>query len=322
MSYSMSSTDIVNPATKKFSIVIPAFNEERYLSLCLESICQNDFHKDDIEIIVVDNGSTDRTKEIARSHGAEVISDSVKNVAGLRNLGASKARGEIIAFVDADCMVSRDWLKGASLYFDEPGVVAWGSPPLPPKQATWVQRTWFFVRQNENPVQEVSWLGTANLFVRREAFALVKGFDETLITCEDTDLCYRLLKYGKIVSDTRIEQIHLREPSTIKEFFFKEVWRGKGSFKGFFHHGLLLSELPSIAIPIYFGLIIPGLFLAVILKLSGALLAALLILYALPTIFVLYKLRRRSISNRDLPQLVILLQLYFLARTLAAYQRK
>ena len=116
------------------------------------------------EVIVVDNGSTDQTREIADSYGAKVLRDDTINVSGLRNLGANESTGDILAFVDADCIVSEEWLRNASVYFNDMEVVAWGGPPVPPQDASWVQKTWFLITQKENKVQDVGWLGTIDLF--------------------------------------------------------------------------------------------------------------------------------------------------------------
>ncbi|GAF86581.1 unnamed protein product, partial [marine sediment metagenome] len=74
----------------KVSIIIPTYNEEKRLPACLDSISRLDYSKEDIEVIVVDNGSTDGTREIAKSCGVEVLRDDSMNVSGLRNLGASQ----------------------------------------------------------------------------------------------------------------------------------------------------------------------------------------------------------------------------------------
>ncbi len=123
------------------SIIIPALNEEKYLPGCLRSIENLDFPKDQIEVIVIDNGSTDKTKEVAVNHGAEFLQDSTLNVSGLRNLGAMHAKNDILAFVDADCLVATDWLIKADKYFQDSGTIAWGAPPSLPDNPTWVQKT-------------------------------------------------------------------------------------------------------------------------------------------------------------------------------------
>lgn len=299
-----------------FSIIIPAFNEEAYIASCLKSINELDYPKHLVEVIVVDNGSTDRTPEIAKREGAIVLRNDEMNVSGLRNFGASKAKGDVLAFVDADCLVKKDLLQQASSYFDRQDVVAWGSPPIVPENATWVPRTWYVVRKKEKVVQDVDWLESMNLFVRKEHFAAIGGFNESLITCEDVDFCYRLQKHGKIVSDSTIQVVHLGEAATVKEFIAKEIWRGKSNFEGIRSHGFSLAELPSLFIPIYFGFFLPLVFLLVLFLLDPSWFVFVFLLYCLPSAAFLYKMRGKVEMTTLLP-LLLLVQVYFVSRTIA-----
>jgi glycosyltransferase involved in cell wall biosynthesis len=93
------------------SVIVPAFNEELYLPQSLSSLqraaagCECS-----VELIVVDNASTDRTAEIARASGARVVCEPVHNVARVRNAGAAAAYGEVLVFVDADTIVPPEFL--------------------------------------------------------------------------------------------------------------------------------------------------------------------------------------------------------------------
>lgn len=95
----------------KFSFVIPALNEEGYIELCLKSIKAQS--EKPYEIIVVDNGSIDRTSEIAKKLGCKVVSERKRGISHARNKGAKVAKGDILCFVDADGILSRNWLKEA-----------------------------------------------------------------------------------------------------------------------------------------------------------------------------------------------------------------
>ncbi len=301
------------------SIIIPAFNEEKNISMCLESIFRLNYPQDRFEVIVVDNGSTDRTRDIVGEYNVSLVVDDEKNVSGLRNLGACLAKGNILAFVDADCIVSADWLKNAEKYFYSLEIAAWGAPPVIPENATWVQTTWYLVRQKEKEVQEVEWLESMNLFVRSHLFNEIGGFNPGLITAEDVDFSYRISKFGTIVSDSNIKVVHRGEAATIKEFFRKEVWRGIGNFSGIKSHGLKFKELSSLGIPIYFGLVVPSLFLYSMVTQSQLLNVGVFMLYLCPSLIVLWKVLKKKVTRSiaRLLILMVLLQAYFFARTIA-----
>ncbi|MGD9506488.1 MAG: glycosyltransferase family 2 protein [Syntrophobacteraceae bacterium] len=303
------------------SIIIPAYNEERLLPACLDSIDNLEYDKGLIEVIVIDNGSTDSTREIAQAYGVKLIRDDAKNVSGLRNLGVKEARGDIVAFVDADCVVKKDWLREASAYFYDASIAAWGSPPCIPDNSTWVQKTWFIVRRRDAIVQDVDWLESMNLFVHRGQFEAIGGFNESLETCEDVDFSYRMKARGRIVSDSRIGVIHYGEAATIRQFIKKEMWRGRGNLYGVLSHGLRLRELPSLGIPIYFSVILP-LFLVAFTRAAGAgAVIAAIFFYSLPSILASVKMRNRIHGIEELLKLLFLLQFYFFCRTIAAFKK-
>ncbi len=311
-----------NDINHKVSIIIPAFNEEEMLPLCLESIQSLDWPEEYVEVIVIDNGSTDNTVQVAISFGAEVYQKKEATVSGLRNFGAEKSSGDILAFVDADCIVSPDWLKKSQIYFDRNDVVAWGNPPGIPENSTWVQRAWHLLRKKQNTIEKVEWLESMNLFVRRNLFDDVSGFDESLITCEDVDFSYRLSEYGHIIADQSIKVQHLGEADTVKVFIRKELWRGKGNYAGLFKHGLSLKELPSLVMPVYMGLFLPSLIISVIVNRSGLLLFPTLSAIILPGIITLVKVRKKKASLGLKSQLFILSYVYFIVRTIALIPSK
>lgn len=299
------------------SVIIPARNEARHLPGLLDSIKGLDYPRGNLEVIVVDNGSTDRTPEIAESFGARVLRDDTGSVAGLRNLGARHATGGLLAFVDADCIVSRDWLKTAAPYYERHQIAAWGAPPVPPDDSTWVQRTWYVVRRKEKSVQEVDWLESMNLFVRKEQFLSVDGFNEALATCEDVDLCYRMARFGKILADAGLEVIHKGEARTLGEFVRKETWRGQSNLHGLWSHGLSLKEIPSLAVPLYYGIFLPASALACAVFRTPQWLAAFVLACLLPPAAALYRLRGKRTGFLATLQLLVLLHVYFYSRTKA-----
>lgn len=306
----------------KVSIIIPCLNEEENIRACLDSIFSINYPVKQFEVILVDNGSTDKTLEIAKSYSVKILQNKTKNVSGLRNTGAKTASGDILAFVDADCVVAQDWLIRSRPYFDKQEIVAWGSPPTIPENANWVQKAWYIVRQKEAPVQDVDWLESMNLFVRKDQFLSIQGFDETLVTCEDVDFSYRIQKFGKIKSDIGISVIHLGEASTIREFIKKEIWRGAGNLTGLRKHGFRWKEIPSLSIPLYFGLFLPLVLSVFFITRETLWGLSFLFLFFLPNAGAFFKLRKKKGSIRDRFGLALLLPVYFFSRTVAVFKNK
>ncbi len=93
------------------SVIIPTYNEEANITACLQSLCNQTISRDEYEIIVVDGHSKDRTCELARVYADEVISQTSKKVGGARNDGVLRAKGDIVATTDADCIIPPDWIE-------------------------------------------------------------------------------------------------------------------------------------------------------------------------------------------------------------------
>lgn len=305
----------------KISVIIPCFNEEKNIGMCLDSIFAVDYPKHLFEVIVVDNGSTDRTCDIAQKYNIVLLRDDKRKVSGLRNLGAESATGEVLAFVDADCIVFHNWLSAAREYFYKNDVISWGSPPVVTENATWVQKTWYLIRQKKNAKEEVEWLESMNLFVRRKDFFKVKGFNEKLETAEDVDFCYRIGQTGKIISDIDIKVIHNGEAKDLKTFVKKEIWRGTNNLSGIRSHGLSTKEIPSLIVPLYYGLMLPVLLLLGILLKLPAFFFIILGLYIAPVFVVILKTAWKLNSfKKELFFLFFLLQVYFLSRSIALFK--
>jgi glycosyltransferase involved in cell wall biosynthesis len=95
----------------RFSFIIPALDEEDYVGRCIKSIKNQTTEV--FEIIVVDNGSKDKTSEIAKDLGARAVKEEERGISPARNAGARVAKGDYLCFVDADGVLSKNWLKQA-----------------------------------------------------------------------------------------------------------------------------------------------------------------------------------------------------------------
>ncbi|WP_169309259.1 glycosyltransferase family 2 protein [Desulforhopalus sp. IMCC35007] len=245
------------------SIVVPAKNEELYISRCLQGVLESTYRSDSIEIVVVDNGSIDQTPHIAASLDAKVLTRNNGSIASMRNYGAQMASGEILGFVDADCIVHPDWLaKGVSHLMTDESIYAVGAPESAPVVgATWVETTWSGLKHGAPPANGLllsTWCASGALLIRKADFLKIGGFNEQLTTCEDADLGSRLSKFGAIVIDFSVPFQHLRGSKTLIELFRREMWRGRDNITGFISHGMSLQEFPSVVVPLLFFFCLVG----------------------------------------------------------------
>ncbi len=191
------------------SVVVPAFNEERYLPRtlgCLQQAieacgCQ-------VELIVVDNASTDGTTEIAQSFGAIVVPERVHNIGRVRNTGARIARGDVLVFVDTDTIVPPHFLARVAEEMDGPTCLG-GAADILHRPASRLLRaylaTWRWIGIRKGMAQ-----GAAQ-FCRKSAYTALRGYDESQFMGEDVDF-YRRLKaqcgetggYRKYLSDVQV----------------------------------------------------------------------------------------------------------------------
>ncbi len=300
-----------------FSIIIPAKNEEENIGRCLNSINSIDFERQRFEVLVIDNGSKDSTVDVAHRYGARVFVQPDLTIAGLRNFGANQSAGKTLVFLDADCTVKTDWLMQASRYMETPPV-CFGSPPILPDNATWVQEAWFNIRKKKETVSEVEWLESMNMFIPRGIFFKEKGFNENLVTCEDFELSCRLRKHGKIISDQRIVAIHHGEAATLVHFFRKERWRATNNYQSLSAREVSISEWPSIILPVI-QIVLLGVFsLLVVAFIFGYInftsLAMYLFIWQLPLVCLSIWKLNYNFDFKKIIHLYILLNVYFFAR--------
>ena len=308
------------------SVVIPVRNDARRLAVCLASLAKQDYPAECYEVIVVDNGSDDGSRDVAHQAGAQVYCFPQLRVGALRNRGVAAGVGQILAFVDSDHEVPVHWIRrGALELHRNAGVQMIGSPYLAPAGGSWVQRTWELHRLRDRTRREVDWLATGNLFMRRSDFTRVGGFNEDLVAAEDVDLCVRLAaNAGTIISDMQVANVHHGEPKTLWQFFKKEYWRGSSGIRAFFAHGMPLHEVPSLVWPLFHLLAAMGLAAAVIYgAVALALLAPLLALGILlvPSVLLAVKSSWQVRKLSAIPPLTLLYLTYGLCRAAAIFKR-
>jgi len=190
----------------KVSFIIPALNEEKRIPILINSIRNLDKNFN-YEIIVADNNSTDKTREIAEAMGATVIrigKDAPKTIANVRNTGASIASGEIFIFCDADTGIQdpNKLLSEVFLVFENHKIIG-GAPCISifPDETIWKDKiSHFFI----NNIVRLSFMtkfplcGGECQVVRASSFREVNGYNVNIVHAEDCDFFRRLHKIGKL----------------------------------------------------------------------------------------------------------------------------
>lgn len=178
----------------KFSIIIPAHNEEQYIKDCFESI--EEAAKDysgDIETIVVLNRCSDATEDIARMNGAKIAHDDSKILAKIRNAGAKLATGEILITIDADSQMSPNMLKKIEEALNSGKYIGGGVPVIPERYSLGIWVTMIML----NTLLWLMKLTGGLYWCYRKDFEAIGGFNEDLILGEDLAFAKLLRAYGK-----------------------------------------------------------------------------------------------------------------------------
>lgn len=218
------------------SIIVPVLNGEKSIGKCLESMTKLTYPKNNFEVIVVDNGSTDRTVEIIETFQKEHNVDvklhfqKIKSSYAARNIGVKNAKGDILAFTDADCVVDKDWLTNAVVYFSDVTIGGIAGEVLSESGDSIVER---YTTDSEILSQKrkfnsgsLPYAQTANAIYRKELFYKIGYFDE-ILSGGDADYSWRMLL------DTDYKIIYAEDTIVLH----KHRTSLKGLFKQTFKHG-------------------------------------------------------------------------------------
>lgn len=179
------------------SLIIPAYNEEKYLEATLNSVMKaKEYYKNpsSIEIIVVNNSSTDNTNKIAQNFGAKIVFEEKRCIASVRNKGVESAEGKIIGFLDADSIVtpnifnSIDKTMSSGEYIGGGTIIKFGRNSIG-----------LFLTYCVTVIPAKWLLGVmcGLMFTEKRIFKELGGFDESFYCAEDSKFALELKKYGK-----------------------------------------------------------------------------------------------------------------------------
>jgi glycosyltransferase involved in cell wall biosynthesis len=179
----------------KFSVLVPAHNEEAYLGACLASIeAAARPYPGDVETIVALNRCTDRTEELARSLGAVIVREDARNLAKIRNAAARAASGEILLTIDADSTMSTNMLSEVERALAGGRAIGGGVPIIPDRLSLGIAATMLILA----PYALARYRVSGGMFwCLRKDFEAIGGFDESMLSGEDLDFALRLRAYGR-----------------------------------------------------------------------------------------------------------------------------
>lgn len=180
----------------KFSVIIPAHNEEKYITKCLDSIvAASSSFRNQVEIIVVLNRCTDRTEEIAKAYGCVTVLNEDKNLSKIRNAGAKVAQGEILVTIDADSQMTENTLVDIEKYLSSGKYIGGGANGKFERVSFGIIMSAIFLTI---PLLFKYGLISVGIFwCYKKDFEAINGFNEEMLMTEDADFAKRLKKLGK-----------------------------------------------------------------------------------------------------------------------------
>jgi glycosyltransferase involved in cell wall biosynthesis len=215
------------------SVIVPVLNEERIIQSCLTALLNVDYPVECWEILVVDNRSTDRTPDIIKNFPVQYLKEERRGCAAARNRAIRVSRGEIIVSTDADCIITRGWLREIVQAFNEEGVGAVAGevvayPPCTPAEQ-YAARVRHTSPQKYLSRPLLPFAAFANLAFRREVFGQIVLLDETIPIGESTDFCTRFLRGTGLKLKYAPKAVVFHRHRKTAWGFFKQQWKyGRG----------------------------------------------------------------------------------------------
>jgi glycosyltransferase involved in cell wall biosynthesis len=247
------SSDVPRESTPLVSIVIPAFDEEEALPSLLHDLINQSYQN--LEILLVDDGSTDRTLDLAKEWldqrpRTKLISTEHRGPSHARNVGLANAAGEIVFFAECDCTYTPDYVTNAvKVLADEPGLagVCLTGSPLVTKSTFATQCIDFENRIQHEKIRRGNTQPFYAWVYKRDVLDKVGGFDETLFQGEDRDLFRRITSMGLGIGLVKGVNWQHKHDETITRLVPKWYWRSKTRTLFLWKHRLVKQFFRPVA---------------------------------------------------------------------------
>jgi len=239
--------------TINISFIIPHKGREEFLISTINSICAQDYDPTQFEILIITQNSELTSLPDVNSHNCAITvitQPEHLTISALRNIGAKKARGEYLAFLDADVQLSTNWIESMlSTLNKRPQRLLVSAAQINSEQAPPLEKIRTALSNAELNCN-VNFLPGRNLFLSRNTFTKVNGFPEHLITCEDYYFTDQVHQLGELYYTSKATYVHLGEDKQYNEMYKKEIWRGQSNLQSIKGRNIPLREIPSFIIPI------------------------------------------------------------------------
>jgi glycosyltransferase involved in cell wall biosynthesis len=214
----------------KYSLIIPACDAEKTIASCLESALNQSLSREDYEIIVVDDGSTDNTPGIVKKYPVRLIQQKNQGRAAARNRGIKDARGDILVFTDSDCELDFDFIKNIIFPIEQENEIVGVQGSYGTKQEGLMARfaqaeiEIRYKRMAKN--KYIDFIGTYAAAYKRGVFQKYGGFDIGFPVGEDTDFSYRLHQKGHKMIFVSEAFVYHRHPAKLTHYLKSKFYRG------------------------------------------------------------------------------------------------
>jgi GT2 family glycosyltransferase len=214
----------------RVSVIVCTHNGERTLGQCLERA--GELAYPDFELIVVDDGSTDGSADIALARGATLVQTEHRGLSFARNAGVARASGEIVAFLDDDAYPDSDWLRYVAASLRPNTHAGTGGPNIPPDDDGWIADC--VAAAPGGPIhvlisdREAEHVPGCNMAFRKAALEEIGGFDERFrVAGDDVDICWRLQESGRTLGFSAGAVVMHRRRDTVWRYLKQQYGYGK-----------------------------------------------------------------------------------------------
>lgn len=234
------------PHKPHISVIVPVYNGQETIGECIRSLLRLAFAREDFEILLVDNASTDGTSDIlARySDGVRVLYEGKRGAAAARNRGLFNARGKVVAFTDADCIVEKDWLHEIVSPLKDHSIGVAGGRILSRRPCNEIEMFGERIHDHYKAINvcRPPYTVTANWSSRLSVIKEAGFFDENLLKNQDSELAYRIVQCGYRLVYVPEAVIYHRNRSTLLGLFKEGYVHGYHSVKIVQKHKMFFQQ--------------------------------------------------------------------------------